>query len=523
MVRILVHPIFGGKLDNYDQLFVEMGSLATFLILTKKDFWNNLTTLQQKNIFQWLNQINHKTIPPTNWLFFRILVNTFFRIAKINTNNDAINTDLKSIDSYYLDDGWYFDGYKNQIDYYISWGMQYYGILFSKLTPDQNEPHIQLFQKRGAKFAATFKDWFTDNGTALPFGRSLVYRFAQSSFWAVAAFAHLNMLDVTLGQAKHLLLSNMRQWFKKPIFTEDGFLSIGYSYPNLNMAEGYNAPGSPYWAMKNFIILALPDDDIFWKTDEETTDFPKKVENQYSRMLLIHGDNNKELQAFTAGQHSHEHAHGASKYEKFVYSTTFGFSVRKDSVLPKQGAFDNTLAISDTKYNYQTVFGYNDFKIHDNYVYGLWRPWSTVEIKTFIIPYYPWHFRVHIINSNRELNIIEGSFSTPADGNLQTSQNINSCFYKSSIGTTGVISFNDTLKAELGEPEPNTNLCYPKTILPQIVGHLSSGQHVLISAYLGTPHNIQNLPTLNKPILTNNQIVIELGQNQKTQILKELN
>ncbi|WP_276330823.1 DUF2264 domain-containing protein [Pediococcus acidilactici] len=29
---------YWGKLDDYDQLFVEMGSLATFLILTRKFF-----------------------------------------------------------------------------------------------------------------------------------------------------------------------------------------------------------------------------------------------------------------------------------------------------------------------------------------------------------------------------------------------------------------------------------------------------------------------------------------------------
>ena len=71
---------YWGKLDDYDQLFVEMGSLATFLILTRKFFWSKLDKKQQLNIYKWMDQINHQTIPQTNWLFFRILVNTFLKL-----------------------------------------------------------------------------------------------------------------------------------------------------------------------------------------------------------------------------------------------------------------------------------------------------------------------------------------------------------------------------------------------------------------------------------------------------------
>ncbi|SQB37568.1 Uncharacterized protein conserved in bacteria [Citrobacter koseri] len=34
------------------------------------------------------------------------------------------------------------------------------------------------------------------------------------------------------------------------------------------MCEDYNSPGSPYWALKVFLILALPDDHAFWQAEE---------------------------------------------------------------------------------------------------------------------------------------------------------------------------------------------------------------------------------------------------------------
>lgn len=475
---------YWGELVDYDQLFVEMGSLATMLILTKDFLWAGLTQNEKTNLVNWLNQINQHTIPPTNWLFFRILVNTFFYLTDQPMNLEDFEADLTDLDSYYLDDGWYFDGYRNQIDYYIPFGMQYYGVLSSALVSGAVASHQAILAERGAQFAATFKDWFTKSGASIPFGRSLTYRFAQSGFWAVSIFAGLDLEQVTLSEAKYLLRHNMHYWFEQPIFTTDNLLSIGYAYPNLVMAEGYNAPGSPYWAMKNFIVLALPDDAEFWSVPEVEPEFSNSAVNPYSRMLLVHNDDKTELQVFTAGQHSHEHAQGESKYEKYVYSTTFGFSVKKGSVLPKQGAFDNTLAVSETDINYQTAFGYTDYQIHEDYVYSKWEPWPDVVIKNFVIPCYPWHFRIHIVETKRDLNFIEGSFSAPVDGGHEI-VGTDGIFYHSSVGNVGIVPLTDNAQAELTNPEPNTNLLYERTVLPLITGKFAKGQTLLIDACLG--------------------------------------
>ncbi|MFC6295169.1 DUF2264 domain-containing protein [Lactiplantibacillus daoliensis] len=481
-------PFYWGDLTDYDQLFVEMGSLATMLILTKPFFYDRLTPTEQQNIYHWLDQINHRKIPQTNWLFFRVLVNTFFEKAQLADMTDQIDQDLTALDSYYLEDGWYFDGYRNQIDYYIPFAMQYYGVLYSVLAADKTEAHVAKFAQRGQLFSKTFKDWFVKNGTALPFGRSQTYRFAQSAFWAASAFAKLPITSTVQAEGKYLLGANMHQWFSLPIFTSDNLLSIGYGYPNLVFAEGYNAPGSPYWALKNFIVLALPDDDPFWQLPTTIPSFPVQTVNQASRMLLVHADQGQELQAFTAGQHSHEHAHGEDKYEKYVYSTTFGFSVKKGSVLPKQGAYDNTLAISETDTDYRTAFGYQKFAIHDDYVYSQWQPWSDVTIDNFIVPVYPWHIRIHLIQTARNLNLLEGSFSAPNGGVALTTTEPQQALYNSSVGATGIVGLTPNLTASLSEPEPNTNVFFPKTVLPLISGSVTPGKQLVITACLGDAH-----------------------------------
>ena len=475
-------PDYWGELHDYDQLFVEMGALATFLILTKDSCYDHFSPTEQKQLCQWLNQINQHTIPPTNWLFFRILVNTFFEIVDYPSVTKQLEADLAEIQRYYLAEGWYFDGYENQIDYYIPIGMQYYGLLYARLTSNQEGTYAKVFRQRAAEFAVTFKDWFTSSGAALPFGRSLTYRFAQSAFFAAAAFANQDFRDFSQAEGKYLLLNNMRYWFQQPIFTTEGFLSIGYAYPNLVMAEGYNAPGSPYWAFKNFILLALPENDAFWQLPETCPEFPKQVVNPYSRMLLVHSDDGQELQSFTSGQHSHEHAHGQAKYEKYVYSTTFGFSVPKGSVLPKQGAFDNTLAVAEQATDYKTAFGFKEYRIHPDYLYNLWQPWSDVTIKTFVIPCYPWHIRLHQIDTKRSLHLLAGSFSAPKDGQVNNGKQL--AYAETSVGTTGIKLFTPG-SCEITQPEPNTNLLYPQTHLPQGHFEVTPGKETLVLACLG--------------------------------------
>ena len=78
---------------------------------------------------------------------------------------------------------------------------------------------------------------------ALPYGRSLIYRFAQGAFFSALIFAEVEAIP--WGQIKTLLSNHMKQWMTHDIFTYDGRLSIGYHYENLVMAEGYNAPGLP--------------------------------------------------------------------------------------------------------------------------------------------------------------------------------------------------------------------------------------------------------------------------------------
>lgn len=155
----------------------------------------------------------------------------------------------------------------------------------------------------------------------------------------------------------------------------------------------------------------------------------------------------------------------------------------------KQGAYDNTLAVSETENFWRTAFKYEDYAIHDDYVYSDWKPWDDVEIKNFVVPSMPWHVRVHKIDTKRTIHLAEGGFAAPdygTDNQKEISTNINNAiFYRTEVGITGMIGLSKELKAELSVPEPNTNILFPKTKIPLQTGVLKPGKYTLVSLYLG--------------------------------------
>lgn len=479
---------YWGKVNDYDQLIVEMASISVSLILARSTFWNVLNNEQQDNLYEWLIQINDHVIPNTNWLFFRVLVNIAMKKCGRKWSIQSVSDDLKNIDSFYLNDGWYFDGYENQIDYYIPFGIHFYGLIYAKTMESEDPERSLLYKERASIFAQTYKEWFSVDGASIPFGRSLTYRFAQSAFWSALAYANVEALH--WGAIKGIVMRNLRYWFRSNIFSEDGLLTIGYRYQNLNMAEGYNAPGSPYWALKTFLVLALPDNHPFWTAEEEDLIFTEKSVQRSPRMIICHDKSGSEVQAFTSGQHSSEHAHADAKYEKFVYSTTFGFSVPKGGLSLKQGAFDSCLALAECDGHYRSRYGCQSYSVEQNYIESFWKPWNDVEIKTFIVPLTPWHIRIHVIKTNRILDTAEGAFSAPAGEGTEYSFK-DKIFYEFSGKVTGIVDYNGIRKPEIITPEPNTNVLYPRTIIPTLTSRINKGKHVLVSAILGAV-NVEN-------------------------------
>lgn len=490
-------PEYWGEAGDYDQRLVEMAVFGMGMSLAPEEFFFSLPEKTRKQLYAWLNRINACEMPKNNWMFFRVLVNMGFEACSLPFPKERMDKDLELIEEHYEGDGWYFD-YSDQRDYYTIWGFQYYGLLYAAVRGSRDPERGREFIRRGQKMAADFACWFDKNGEALPYGRSLTYRFAQGAFYALLALAGGESERMNYGMMKHLLLGNMRRWLQKPIFTRDGVLTIGYGYPNLLMAEGYNAPGSPYWALKAFACLALPESHPFWQAKEEEYIPPLRSLQPSARMLIVRSADNSHVMAYTAGNHAHEHSHDEAKYEKFVYSTAFGFSVCKAKKLLKGGAFDNVLALSEEENDYRPRYGCKEYRITEDRVFSLWEPFSGVTVETEIIPLDEWHVRVHRIRTDRPLYAAEGGYAISADGwdgrtvyarsgkQIECIADGRQAAAIAPWGISGIMGLKGFDAGEVVVPEPNTNLMAPRTLIPTMKVLLPTGESTLVSAVFGT-------------------------------------
>src|SRR5699024_4223830 len=202
--------------------------------------------------------------------------------------------------------------------------IHFYSLIYAKLMEEDDPKRAKLYKERARIFAKDFVYWFSEDGSALPYGRSLTYRFSQVAFFSAYVFAEVEPKDN--GWIKGVIFRHLRYWFKQPIFNGDKTLSVGYLYPNLFMSENYNSPGSPYWALKSMAILALPDQHPFWQVEEQPLPvLESKHINQTIEKTIIRDLDSQHVVLFPSGDtHTNAHTHTAAKYEKFAYSNHFG-------------------------------------------------------------------------------------------------------------------------------------------------------------------------------------------------------
>ncbi|MCI3927068.1 DUF2264 domain-containing protein [Paenibacillus sp. TRM 82003] len=490
------HEEYWGEPGDYDQLLVEMGAIGFALALAPERVWAPLSDEEKSRLYAWLNSVNGRKLWDCNWLFFQVIVNLGFRSVGLPYDAERMRLYLDRIDDFYVADGWYTDGERgaSHCDYYGPFAIHFYGLLYAVLMAEEDPERSATYKDRAALFAQDFIHWFAGDGSALPYGRSLAYRFAQSAFWAAMAYAGVEAFP--MGVLKGLLLRNLRWWFRQPIFHANGTLTIGYAYPNLIMAENYNAPGSPYWALKSFLPLALAPDHPFWLAEE--LPLPpldaSRVEEE-PRMIVCRQPERSHVVAFVAGyEHTNQHTHTSAKYEKFAYSNAFGFSVPRAEWGLAQGAFDSMLALSEGDNLYRVKRKVEAYQVGDDLVSMRWKPWRDVEVTTWIVPGAPWHVRLHRIRTGRELDAADGGFALGIDGPedqgrepYRGSTQDGGAFAVSSLGACGALPMFGGGEAALVVPHSNTNLMFPRTVIPTVAARLAPGTHWLAAAFYGQP------------------------------------
>ncbi|WP_333647762.1 DUF2264 domain-containing protein [Lacrimispora sp.] len=472
------HPEYWGGFGDYDQRFVEMAAIASSLIFTPEKLWEPLSEEGKKNLAKWLYGINEHIIPDCNWQFFMILVNIALKKLDCRYSEERLSSGLEKIESYYIGEGWYRDGGSSQKDYYISFALHYYGLLYAVAMEDEDPERCLNFKERAKVFARDFIYWFDENGSALPYGRSLSYRFGEAAFWSAYVFAGLD--DIPAGVVKGILARHLNWWLEQKIFDRDGVLTIGYGYPNLIMGERYNAPGSPYWGMKTLLCLGLPDDHPFWQAEAEALPKLESVKTLKQADMIMHR-HGKDVVAYPAGVcERYGHGHVPEKYSKFAYSTRFGFSIAKSQIVLHENAPDSALAFVLDGDDYVFVRKYSDsYEVFPDRVVSSWHPFPGITVTSTVIPKEYGHLRIHEIHSQYDCFAYDCGFSVKkfTEGYEQKAEE-----HTASVSHKGQVCRVSGEGPEASglviEADPNTNVLYPNGSIPAVSYRIKKGETV---------------------------------------------
>ena len=388
------------------QIVVEMAVYGYGLLCCGKQLRACLNEQEKERLTAWLGMVNEVELPRGNWYFFLLIINYGLKANGLPYSQEKIEFACSEIESFYLGGGWYKDGKDSQVDYYIPFAFQFYSLILEQYCPDHQLKNVK---ERSLKFERDFLYWIDQQGRSLPFGRSLTYRFAHSCYWCACIVSGISRTKP--GWIKNIVLNNFNFWAKQNML-QDGRLSIGYGYPNLILSEDYNAPGSPMWAFKSFVILSLPSEHEFWQAEPEPVLFEEKIHKEEKPgFLMMAGE--KHHYALSVSQFSSapiiQHM---SKYGKFCYSTAFGWNCSRDVQGISQFAVDSTLALS--------VKGTEQFAgrgkieasgVNSEYGYSRWSYGEIAKVETWLIPLDElYHVRIHRIHTKLELDTYEGGF-----------------------------------------------------------------------------------------------------------------
>ncbi|KAK1145247.1 hypothetical protein N8T08_004400 [Aspergillus melleus] len=435
-------PEYWGDLDDVDQRMVEMESIAFALLSNGNAFLGSMSERAKRNLATWLRQVNSR------------------RVSRDDVQ-DQIDADFTTLDSFGIGEGWSSDGLwgneRKQADYYSgSFAIQFAQLLYIRFVGDEDPTRCEKYRRQAQEFGGIFWRYFDNDGAAIPFGRSMTYRFAFAAFWSAMACAdvHLSATCGSIGVIKGMLLRHLRWWAKHTeIFNLDGTLNIGFTYPNMYLSEAYNSPQSVYWCLKTFTVLMLPTSHIFWTVPElphplalssPSPQPPTPVQVAWPpRHILCNAPEHHFL--LSSGQMSRKaHKGREAKYGKFAYSSAFGFSVPAGFLL-EQLAPDSTIcashddgeswAMRSEPYDERLInVGINDTFQQEQVIQALaseWRPWKYLDlyITTVLIPLvkiFPgWHARIHRVTYRKtpwidNLQIVDSGFAlgaeTPAGG-----------------------------------------------------------------------------------------------------------
>lgn len=322
-------PQAWGPDTNYHQLHVEMGLLCLALQIAPDRLWAPLTRAEKDRVAHWLGSARHAGYVDNNHYFMGIHLLEFLRAQGYGRPGDDVVVDefFSRLEAMHRGDGCFEDGINQAYDYYEAYAFNFYGLWWARLHGTRRPERANRWRAWARQFTRDYQHFFAASGEHPAFGRSITYRFN-----AVACFGLTVLEDCTdlpLGRIRRLCTRNLDFFLDRPIYQDQGCLSVGWVDRFEAEAELYTGAASPYWAAKGFSSLVVPPDHAYWRAPEEPLPSEQGDHVHVIRPAgLVVRSTSGEVELLNAGsQISHTNLrYGAWKWSKAAYRTGRDFT-----------------------------------------------------------------------------------------------------------------------------------------------------------------------------------------------------
>lgn len=246
-------------------------SFFAFGLVRSPWLWNHLDTTVKLQVITVLKQ-SRSTVPVySNWILFSAMIEAFF--CKYGYEYDPVRIEYavrEFAEHWYIGDGTFSDGMQYHDDYYNSYVIQPYLATIVSVMDEKTKTYswfTDRLDKITKRYAEIQERAINTDGTFSVTGRSITYR--TGAFHHLADMALRKQLPASLApaQVRSALTAVIKKLFDAPnTFTKDGWLNIGLSGYQPDLADFYINTGSLYLCTEIFLPLGLPETDEFWSS-----------------------------------------------------------------------------------------------------------------------------------------------------------------------------------------------------------------------------------------------------------------
>lgn len=254
------------------QILVDAAYIAESFLRGYDALWRPLDDVTKQRYIQAFTNLRHIDPPYTNWVLFSSTIESFLAKAGASYDQYRVNSAIRKVEEWYTGDGWYADGPEFAFDYYSSYVFHpmYLETLQAMIdakafTRIHYKNYYNRAFKRAQKYSLVLERLISPEGTFPVFGRSIPYRMATMQPLALMAWYDRLPAGVSGAQIRAALTAVMHRMFDgKENFNEKGFLTIGFTGRQPNIADWYTNNGSLYMTSLSFLPLGLPPAHPFW-------------------------------------------------------------------------------------------------------------------------------------------------------------------------------------------------------------------------------------------------------------------